>query len=51
MIKKIKNLLERFKKYQETTWINCHECAYRVDCETREIRDGCFLGDKEEIVK
>jgi hypothetical protein len=28
-------------------WVECHKCIYRDECETREMRDGCYLGDEE----
>lgn len=28
-------------------WINCNECIFYEDCEAKEDRDGCILGEKE----
>lgn len=35
----------------ETTfgnWTRCNECIYFEDCESKEDRDGCYMGDVEE---
>lgn len=29
-------------------WVQCKECIYFEDCETKEDRDGCYLGDTED---
>lgn len=29
-------------------WVNCNECIYFDDCETKEDRDGCYFGDTIE---
>ncbi len=42
------NTRKKNKKQKEPEWIKCHECIYRKDCETREMREGCFLGDREK---
>ena len=35
------------KLYQpKTSWVNCCKCRYRQECETRELRTGCHLGDE-----
>lgn len=26
--------------------VDCHKCSYENDCETRDMRDGCCLGNK-----
>lgn len=36
------------KKPKEPEWVECHKCIYRKECETREMRNGCFLGDEEK---
>ena len=28
-------------------WTNCKDCIYFEDCETKEDRDGCYMGDEE----
>lgn len=28
-------------------WVNCNECIFYEDCEAKEDRDGCILGEKE----
>lgn len=27
--------------------VKCIECSYEDTCETREMRDGCFMGNKK----
>ena len=31
-------------------WVQCKDCIYRDDCEDREARDGCYLGEDESSV-
>jgi hypothetical protein len=52
MIYKIKQIIDMFfaqrKLYKRATtdnsWVECHKCVYRDECETREMRYGCYLG-------
>lgn len=32
-----------------TAWVLCKECIYFDDCDIKEVCDGCYLGDREEI--
>jgi hypothetical protein len=55
MIYKIKQIIDMFfaqrKLYKRATtennWVACHKCIYRDECETREMRYGCSMGDEE----
>ena len=29
-------------------WVQCKDCTNFEDCETKEDRDGCYLGDTED---
>ena len=31
----------------QPNWVECYKCIYRDECETREMRDGCYLGEEE----
>lgn len=33
---------------KETGWVNCYECALRRECETYDLREGCYMGEKEK---
>jgi hypothetical protein len=26
-------------------WIPCYQCVYKKDCETRDMREGCYMGE------
>lgn len=28
-------------------WVECYNCIYQDECENRESRDGCYLGEEE----
>ena len=30
-----------------STWVDCHECAYKYECETYDYRTGCYMGEVE----
>lgn len=32
-------------------WVQCKDCVHFEDCDTKEDRDGCYLGETERIAR
>ncbi len=40
--------IKRFKMTKNNmSWTECKNCIYWNDCENKESRDGCYLGEEE----
>ena len=42
--------LDDLKEPFPEDWVQCKDCIYRDDCEDREAREGCYLGEDESSV-
>ena len=45
-LKRIKNQTFLYSTIQESEYVTCKECVMSEDCENKENRDGCYLGEK-----
>ena len=41
---------ENFNIWPDIGWVSCKDCIFFEDCNNKEDRDGCCLGEEDEDV-